>query len=905
MSGRTAGDGNTLAGELDRLRRRAGLSFRDLSRLTGHPVSTLHNALTGRVYPRLDTVLAIVRACGQDEESWRERWADSPQSAASVPKTPRELPRSPRAFVGRDSEMRRLAALVERERDHGVGIVAVYGMPGVGKTSFAVRASHQLADRFPDGQLFVDLRGHRAGVEPVAATEALPTLLRSLGVDAHTVPATLDGQIRLYRTVLSERRVLVVLDDALDAEQVRALVPSGAGCMVIVTSRHRLDGILALDGAHGFHLDVLSEDESSALLESLLGEHDQAELSGLARLCGYLPLALRVAAANLSIHPHARIAEAVAELTGDPMEGLRMPADGQVAVQTAFARSYSRLSATSATLLRRLGSAPCGQFTVDSAAALVGMPSREAQQALDEIEAGCLIERRAGGRYGMHDLLRLFASERARDEEDEASLGEAFDRLLEWCRRVADAAARVLYPETLRLPTTKPPCTETVFEDRPQALGWLDDELENLVALAVHASRQRPQPAVWWLADSLRGYFVLRFRPQEWSTVAEAGLRVAELHSDRIAQGAMRHSLGVARVMRGEHAAAERDLAEALSQYRAVDWVDGTTAILICLGGSYFHQGRLDEASGALEEALSLAARHNLPARETAALGDLGEVYRDRGLLHRAHDHQVRTARRCEELGMARGQAIAQLCLGLVCFELGELDQSRRHFEDAQERVVALGSRDGEAYAVLGLASVDLETGRPEEALELADQAHAMAESIAEESLVVEACLVRAEALRQLEQPVAALAEAARASDLASEHGYIRGIPRSLVVLAEMESALGRLGDARATCLRALDLSQHKGYRVTAGRALTVLATLDYQNGQEALAAKHAHEALALHRTTGHRVGEAKTLLLLGRLSESAGENEAAQQHRRQGSANLAAGAGALGIAVDGGILVA
>jgi tetratricopeptide (TPR) repeat protein len=787
--------------------------------------------------------------------------------------------------------MARLAALLEREADKGVGIVAVYGMPGVGKTSFAVRAAHELSDRFPDGQLFVDLRGHRAGAEPMTAAEALPLLLRSLGVAEQAVPGAVQGQIRLYRTVLSERRVMVVLDDALDAEQVRALVPGGAGCMVIVTSRHRLDGILALDGAHAFHLNVLSEAESRTLLADLVG-HDAVEpgeLGELARLCGYLPLALRVAAANVARHPHTRVAEAVAELSGDRMEALRMPADGQVAVRVAFARSYRRLPETAACLLRLLGTAPCAQFTVDSAAALLGVCLRDAQLALDEIEAGCLIEKRAAHRYGMHDLLRHFASERAGEEETEARLGEAFDRLLDWYRLRVDVAARVLYPETLRLPTTAAPPTAAVFDDRRQALAWLDEELENLVAVMVHAGRHRPQPAAWSLADALRGYFVLRFRPQEWRTVAEAGLRVAEQHSDGLAQGAMRHSLGVAQVVRGEHAAAEQNLVEALALYRAAGWADGSTAILICLGGLYFHEGRLDEASRALEEALSLAARHDLPSREAAALGDLGEVYRDRGLLHRAHDHQVRTAQRCKELGMARGQAIAVLCLGLVCVDLGEPAQAREHLSEAHEQVLALGSRDGEAYAVLGLASVDLELGDHEQAFERAGQAYAMAESIDDESLVVEAVLVRAEALRHLGKPEAAVTEAVRANESASEHGYIRGIPRSLVVLAAAELAAGRRADARTTCLRALDLSRTQGYDVTAGRALTLLAQIEYESGAQAPAAKYAAEALTLHRRTGHRTGEAETLLLMSRLRPSGG----------------AAGSGTLGIPVDGGLLVA
>lgn len=864
-----AGGGGTLATELDRLRRRAGLSFRDLSKLTGHPVSTLHNALTGRVFPRLDTVLSIVRACGQDDAPWRELWADpagggSPASAA----VPRELPRAPRAFVGREHELARLSALVELERDHGLGIVAVYGMPGVGKSAFAVWAAHRLCGHFPDGQLFVDLRGHRAGAEPMAAAEALPAMLRSLGVDAHAVPAALDGQIRLYRTVLSDRRVLVVLDDALDAEQVRALVPSGAGCMLIVTSRHRLDGILALDGAHAFHLDVLSEDESCALLTNLLGEQGTA-CAELARLCGYLPLALRVAAANVAIHPHTRIADAVVELSADRMEGLRMPADGQVAVRAAFARSYHRLPGAPATLLRRLGAAPCGQFTVDSAAALLGVLAGEAQRALDELEAACLIEQRAGRRYGMHDLLRLYASERAHEEEDQPSLDDAFDRLLDWYRQMVDAAATLLYPETLRLPATTALCGE-FFDDEAQALEWLDAEVENLVAVMSHTSRHRPQPAAWLLADSLRGYFIRRFWLQEWISVAEAGLRVAKLHGEPMAQGAMLHSLGVAQSRRGDNAAAERHLVEALDLYRAAGWAHGSTAILICLGGSYFHEGRLDEASQSLEDALGSAAWHNLPAREAAALGDLGAVYRDRGLLQRARDCQARTARRCQELGMARGHAIALLYLGLVCVELGELAAAWQHLSDAHERLHGLGCRDGEAYAVLGLAAAELEAGRAAKALAGAERAHAMAESIAEGSLMVESGLVRAEALQQLGQVEAALAEATRACDLAAERGYIRGIPRSQVVLAGAQLASGMLGEARATCLRALGSSKIRGYEVTAGRALTMLAELDLEAGQPESAASRAREALAIHRRTGHRGGEAKTLLLLERLNESA-----------------------------------
>lgn len=884
MTGRAAGETRTLAAQLDRSRRHSGMSFRDLSRLTGLPVSTLHNALSGKVVPRLDTVLSIVRACGEDEAPWRERWADATAGAGPVV-IPRELPRAARAFAGRKSEMTRLAELV-RGAGHGVGVVAVHGMPGVGKTAFAVRAAHEFSDCFPDGQLFADMRAHRPGAEPMTSAEALPALLRSLGVTGPALPSTPEGQIGLYRTILSDRRVLILLDDAFDAEQVRALIPSGKGCMLIVTSRHRLDGILALDGAHAFYLDVLTATESHEILTDLLGEGDTERREAyreLAKLCGHLPLALRVAAANVAVERQVPIAEALAELAGDPMTGLRMPADGQVAVQAMFAQSYQRLSGDASALLRRMGDAPCGWFTADSAAALLDAAEHTARRALEELTTRCLIDRQAGRRYGMHELIRRYAADCAREEDRPPVREAALDRLLDGYRRKVDAAARVLYPERLRLPVAAVDSDVCgVFQDQRQALDMLDTELENITAVMAHAVRQRPQPAVWYLADALRGYFVLRLRLPEWIIVAEAGLHAAETHGDRRAQGAMRHSLGVAYSHRGDHLAAERHLTCALDLYRSVAWAAGCAAVLVCLGDIYFVVGRLDEASAALEEAHDLASRHGMPALEAAALGDLGEVYRDRGLLHRARDHQLRTARRCLELGMSRGHAIALVCLGLVCLDLGEPTSARAYLADARERLTALGSRDGEAYATIGLAAVDVAVADMPaglapvsaadvyaDALAGTDRALAVADSIVDYSLTVEASLVRAEVLRRLGRPAEAADDARRACDVASEQDYQRGLARALVALARVHLDLGDIDAARASGQRALELSTSRGYQVTAGNALTVLAALDHHSGDGAAAAEHAHRALGIHRRTGHGLGEARTLQLLQRLADT------------------------------------
>jgi tetratricopeptide (TPR) repeat protein len=754
---------------------------------------------------------------------------------------------------------------VEQERDQGVGIVAVHGMPGVGKTAFAVRAAHAFSERFPDGQLFADLRAHRAGAEPMTPAEALPMLLRSLGVAGPALPSTFEGQIRKYRTVLSDRRVLILLDDAFDAEQVRALVPGGKGCMLIVTSRHRLDGILALDGAHAFHLDVLTAAESHEILVSLLGEGDSAAYREMAQLCGHLPLALRVAAANVALEPRVPLAESLAELAGDPMSGLRMPADGQVAPQAAFAQSYRRLSGDASILLRRMGDAPCVRFTVDGAAALLGAQRHVALRALEELTTRCLVDKHPGRRYGMHELIRRYAGALAGEEDPVAVRRAALDRLLGHYLRTAEAAARVLYPERLRLPTSIVDDESPSLRSQGEALEMLDAELEDITAVLAHAA---PQPAVWCLADALRGYFVLRLRLPDWLLVAEAGLRAAQAHGDLRAQGAMRHSLGVARSHQGDHRAAVEHLAQALELYRAVQWAAGCAAVLVCLGDIFFVVGRLDEASAALEEALEIAAAHDMPALETAALGDLGEVYRDRGLLHRAHDLQLRTARRCLELGMSRGHAIALVYLGLVCLDLGDPGSAQQHLTEAGERLAALGSLDGEAFAAIGLTAAGMALSRPDhEALARIDRALALAESLSDYSLIVEASLVRTELLRRLGRAEEAAGEALRARDVASKQDYQRGLARAFVAAATVQLDAGDLDGARASCLRAFNLSNSHGYALTAANAMTLLAEADHGAGEHMAAVQRANLALELHRQTGHRPGEARTARLLKRLA--------------------------------------
>ncbi|MQA26620.1 MAG: tetratricopeptide repeat protein, partial [Micromonosporaceae bacterium] len=473
---------------------------------------------------------------------------------------------------------------------------------------------------------------------------------------------------------------------------------------------------------------------------------------------------------------------------------------------------------------------------------------------MEELVARCLVEERPRHRYGMHDLVRLYAAGRAREEDSGAERAAAFDRLLEWCRDGVEAAARVLYPENLRLAPGQP---RRDFADQRQALDWLDAELPTLVAVAAHAARCRPRPEVWLLADSLRGYFVLRLRIREWISVAESGLRVAEELDDQRAQGAMRHSLGLAYSRCGDSVAAQRHLRRALASHQSAQWPQGCAAVLVCLGGAYFQQGQLGPAVDALEEAAEIAGRHGLAVQETAALGDLGEVCRDLGQFHRARDHQLAAIARCKSLGMSRGEAVALANLGFVRVELGELGLAREHLDEAHRRFAALGSRDGEAYALIGLAAVDRGVGALSEALDLAERAVRDAESVDDSSLVVEALLARAEAARRLGRPAEAAADAERASSLAAAQDYRRGLARACLELGAAELARDRDEPARQHCGRAVRLSREQGYRSTEAHATTLLAELDARAGRAEDAAAHARTALSAHRQTGHRAGEA------------------------------------------------
>ncbi len=424
-----------------------------------------------------------------------------PESQGAEPV--RMLPRAVPNFVGRDHELETLDAVMQDVPTVPLCIIA--GPPGVGKTALAVHWAHRSSHDFPGGQLFVNLRGYGPG-GPVRAAEALTTLLVGLGVAPDQIPGEEDAAVARYRSLLADRTILVVLDDAASADQVRPLLPPGPRSAVVVTSRDRLTGLTALDGARPMKLSMLSLDEAVELLRQLVGDAraaDESAIVDLATVCGRLPMALRIAATQLKEEADVALADYVADLRmGRPLNALAVAGDESATVRTALAQSYRRLEPAAARLLRLMGLLPVPDISTESAAALIDDDAGSTAKLLDLLVMAHLAERREPDRFGLHDLVRDYAAERASAEETAAARTDAVRRLFTHLASGAVAASRRAFPNVAPLMLAE---GTGGFRDEAAALAWLDVELPSIVAVAMGAS-DAGVPELAWRSEAFAAY---------------------------------------------------------------------------------------------------------------------------------------------------------------------------------------------------------------------------------------------------------------------------------------------------------------------------------------------------------------------------------------------------------------
>jgi tetratricopeptide (TPR) repeat protein len=784
---RDVGPVSRFCAQLDEFRIESGAEVSLLARQLCLSRAQLYAILGGRIKrpPDWDRVVGpLVDACSRGDPRalavWRGRhailtgiWEElrrrdqllaagttADRREAPATERPQQLPAAVACFTGRSTELGTLTGLLAGRsgaRPPAMVITAIGGTAGVGKTALAVQWAHQVAGRFPDGQLYVNLRGYDPA-EPVAAADALAGFLRTLGVPGQQIPDEVEDRARMYRSRLAGRRVLVLLDNARDAGQVRPLLPGDAGCVAVVTSRDALAGLVAADGARRLDLDVLPPGDAIALLRSLIGpradDHPEstAELAGL---CCRLPLALRIAAELAVARPAAPLAEVVAELAADRLDCLDAGED-RADARAVFSWSVRQLPGDAAAAFGLIGLHPGADLDIYAVAALTGARAGQARRVLGRLYRASLIQPAGPGRYGMHDLLRVYAREEAAARDSDGSCQRALTRLFDYYLAAAAAATDLLFPaEAHRRPRTPPPSAGIVpeMQSKADARAWLDRERSNLVAVVVHCAGNGWPGHATGLAGTLFRYLLSGSHLPEANTIYGHALQAARRSGDPAAeadalnglggigmmkgrfrdaadhyQGALQgyrrcgdragqaralHNLGITEHRLHDYGSAAVYYREALAAFEDAADSLGVAGVLCSLSGAETELGSYDQASEHLQFALRVFREEKDEVREAESLDRIGDVCLGRGQLTEAAEYyqQALTIRR--RLRQPAGVAVELWGLGEVSLRQGDYGQAISYFGQALALFRQTSSEHGQVLTLRSLADALHGAGQP------------------------------------------------------------------------------------------------------------------------------------------------------------------------------------------------
>ncbi|MEV4756868.1 tetratricopeptide repeat protein [Micromonospora sp. NPDC049559] len=800
------------------------------------------------------------------------------------------LPRDTPAFTGRERELRRLLDRVTAPDADGapLPIYTIEGMPGVGKSALAVHAGHVLATRFPDGQFFIDLHGYTAGRTPVRPAEALYALLCADGVAPARVPDGVDARAASWRGRMAGKRALLILDNAAGRWQVEQLLPGGAGCLVLVTSRRRLAGLGAQQAAETLSLGTLPPEDATALFSTVAGRPggDEADaVEELVHRCGLLPLAICLLAAKLRPEPGWRVADLVREMgpARHPLGAMRAE---DVAVDAAFDLSYRLLPLTRRRFLRRLSLHPGPDLDAYAAAALDGTTLQRARRQLDALYEDHLLDQPVLGRYRLHDLIGEYARAKA-DDDPGRERDDAVGRLLDYYQHGAHLADRRLSRPGRPAggAAVRPgPAVPELPDDR-MAAAWLERERANLVACATLLHREPEPRRLIDLAAALAAYLRKTGPWEQAIALHRAAARAALETGDPLAEADARRELGLAYGLTGRYPQAEEALGQALELYLRLGRDDRRANALTQLATLRRRRGEPLAAVAELEQALALCQRLGDPYGHADVLDELGVVR------HLTGDHAgaVRILRESlairEELDDDHGQASTLKQLGTLQQRSCEYRAAKEAYERALVLYRRLGDRNGQDR-VLGLQGLVL--------IELGE--HRAAERTLTETLRRHRELGyrqgEAHALNYLGdlhsrtgEYAAAERELAEALRLYREIEDPDGEADALNLLGVLLRLRGEHGAARDACERALALFRRRGLCLGQAEALNQLGLLLLTGNEPTEAAGRYRAALRLARRAGNPREEARALAGIGRCAQRLGNSRDAAQKLRQARA--------------------
>lgn len=778
MSGSAADRAPAFAGfaqELGELREKAGLPSWDELVAAGTdgawPLSpsAISERLDGEVLPEWEFVVAFIAACAGhaarsghplpddlvDLARWEHAHAEMLRALdvdeLSEPATPRQLPPVVRHFAGREDELGELEAFLAEGPETGAArIVGIEGGAGIGKTTLALRWGSRIAERFPDGQFYINLRGADPSGNVVSADEASYGFLEAMGVAPGRIPASLPARSALYRSVLADKKVLILLDNARDAEHVRPLLPGSPGCLVIVTSRSQLTSLVATGGAFSLALDVFSPGEARQMLGHSIGQtrlaREQSAVDDIVAHCAGLPLALSIVAARAATRPGFALSSLSVELRDesrrlDALDGGDSAAD----VRSVLSWSYRGLPPETARMFRLLSLHPGPDIDATAAASLAGSPVAQARRTLRELSRGYLVTEPRPGRFTCHDLLRVYAGELIKEHDDSGARQAAVDRMFEHYLRAAIGASLVVYPQRRGvpvLPAARPDLTLVEFGGHDQALQWFVTEYPVLLLIIEQAVASGLDSQAHQLADALALFLARQGRWPEMVAVQQFALEAAQRLGDLAGRAHAHRNIGLASVEMADHREAKHHYDQALALFdalgdltgaaqthlglsRAMDRVGrhgdalthakrasdlykaaadsiGQANALNSVGWCYAQLGDGRQARAACESALILAQKTNNRWVEGAIWDSLGRAHHlvgDHDSARLAHQHALDI---CREIGDRPHEAETLIHIGELELALGNTEYARQAWQEALAIRVEINHPDtAEIHAML------------------------------------------------------------------------------------------------------------------------------------------------------------------------------------------------------------